>query len=196
MAKSLLYIMILAGLLGGCSSLSSTYVGETKAGAKFEGMPIVLQRPKYIKVTYKKVTYRVFANRTIEKGNDTDAHVEQLGADQTVDEVSTEIVSVGEIYTLDLKRPASGSTEYAAEFEPNTQYPKKVGAKVEDKTIEALGSAIGETLKKVTEAFKVASSDGGGVSTKKIEVVRISEAIVKIELRSLDDPSKVYTVFP
>jgi len=153
-------------------------------------MPIVVQRPKYLKVTTKEVTYAVLANRTStdDKGRAL-AAVEQLGATSKVIEVSTEVVSVGEVYALDLKRPASGTTEYAVEFEANSQYPKKVGAKIEDQTI----GAVGDALKKVAEVFKPASS-GTGAKSADADVTRIAESIVRIELRSLADPNATVVV--
>jgi hypothetical protein len=195
MRKAYLVIGALSGCaISACSSLSSTYVGESKSGVKYEGMPVVLQRPKYLKVTYKKVTYRVFADRTETQGSTAVAKVEPVGDAQTVDEVTTEVMSVGEVYTLDLKRPAAGKTEYAAEFEANSYYPKKVGAKIEDKTIEVASSALGETLKAVAglPGFKAAAA----APEAKTQVVRIAEQTVRIQLCSLDNLKTCYQLFP
>jgi len=182
--------------VGGCSSMSSTYVGSAKPGDRFEGMPIVINRPKFLKVTFKTVTVAPFATRTIESGaNSTEKRMEQLGEPMDVSEVQTEVLAVGEVYTLDLKRPAAGTTDYSIEFEPNAQYPKKIGAKIDDQTIEKVGSTIGEVLKKVGETFKLASSGDEGAQPK-VTLVRLKERIDRIELRSLDEPQKRYVVFP
>ena len=189
MEKLLLAISLGACALIGCSSLNSTFVGEAASGAKFEGMPIVLQRPKYLKVTYKKVTYQLLAKKTSAGTGGTTVEVIPLGKETTVDEITTEVVSVGEVFTLDLKRPAAGNTEYAVEFESNSQYPKKVGAKIEDKTAEVFGDLI----QKGAQIFKPAAAPATDFPA---EVRKVTEQTVKIELRSLDNPSKVYQVFP
>ncbi|CAN7773226.1 hypothetical protein LJR175_007629 [Variovorax sp. LjRoot175] len=186
--RSLLASTVLT-VLAGCSSLSSTYVGETAASSKFEGMPIVVQRPKYLKVVFKKVTYRLLVDRTAQRGNDTTSEVLQMGTDIVVNEVSTEVLSVGEVYALDLKRPLSGTTEYAVEFDPNAQYPKKVGAKIDDQSVAALADA----LKKVGETTFKAASAG---ATPKGDLIRVAEDIVRIELRSLSDPNVVTVIRP
>jgi len=177
---------------GGCSSLSTTYVGEAQPGAKFDGMPVVVQRPKYLKVTHKKVTYLPVAKKTAAAAGSATADVTTLGPERTEIQIETEIVSVGEVYTLDLKRPVAGTTEYAVEFEANSQYPKKVGAKIEDKTVEAAADALGSLLEKGVQVFKPAAAPAPDVP---VEALKISETVVRIELRSLDDPSKVYVIF-
>lgn len=192
---TLLYSMSVVAI-GGCSSLSSTYVGSARPGDRFEGMPVVINRPKYLKVTFKTVTVAPFATRTVESGaNNTEKLTVRVGEPLKVSEVQTEVLAVGEVYTLDLKRPAAGTTDYSVEFEPNAQFPKKIGAKIDDQTVEKLGSTFGEVLKKVGETFKLASSGDEGAQPK-VMMVRLSEQIDRIELRSLDEPSKVYVVFP
>ncbi len=181
-------IGVLCVYVTGCSSFTSSYIGGAKTGDKFDGMPVVVQRPKYLKVTYKKVTYRLLAAHTERKGQDAVESMVQVGQDQVVNEVSTEIVTVGEVWAMDLKRPGAGSTDYTVEFDPNSQYPKKVGAKVQDDTIKQVGESFGNVLKNVAEAFKLASS---GTTEKKTELVKVSEEVSRIDLILLDDPTKV-----
>lgn len=190
MKKLLMVVPVGACALVGCSSLNSTYVGEAPSGAKFEGMPIVVQRPKYLKLTYKRVTYQLLKRVvTTSSTAATTTDVDVLGQPTVVDEILTEVVTVGEVFTLDLKRPAAGATEYAVEFEANSQYPKKVGAKIEDKTIEAVNDLL---QKSVAQVFKPAAAPGEAFPA---EVRKIAEQTLRIELRSLDDPSKVYVIF-
>lgn len=190
MTKLLLLAPIGACVLAACSSLNSTYVGDAKTGTKFEGMPIVVQRPKYLKLTYKRVTYQLLGKKTVadsKVGTTTEPVV--LSPPTTVDEISTEVITVGEVYALDLKRPAAGTTEYAVEFETGSQYPKKLGAKIDDKTIDA----VNELLQKgVAAVFKPAAATGDGFPA---EVRKIAEHTERIELRSLDDPNKVHVIF-
>ena len=189
MKKLLMVVPVGACALVGCSSLNSTYVGEAPSGAKFEGMPIVVQRPKYLKLTYKRVTYQLLKKVVTSGTAATTTDVVALGQPTAVDEILTEVVNVGEVFTLDLKRPAAGATEYAVEFEANSQYPKKVGAKIEDKTIEAVNDLL---QKGVAQVFKPAAAPGEAFPA---EVRKIAEQTLRIELRSLDDPSKVYVIF-
>lgn len=184
-------VCMIYGLLG-CSSMSSTYVGHAAPGLEYEGMPIVVQRPKYLKVTYVKVTSRVYANFTDGPATDRREQVAQVGSDITATEIRTEIVSVGEVFTLDLKRPASGTTDFNLEFAAGTHYPSKVGAKIDDRTIESIGTMLGDVVKAAGDVFMLASS---GKSAKADKVI-VSEEVTRIELRSLDDPSIVYQVFP
>lgn len=179
-------------VLGGCSSMSTTYVGEAKPGAKFEGMPIVVQRPKYLKVTHKRVTFLPVSSTRVATGANAPSAVTPLGAARTEIQIETEVVSVGEVYALDLKRPAAGTTEYGVEFDSNAQYPKKVGAKIEDKTIEAATNALVSILDKVAPGLRAAPLPEPQVPA---QALKISETVVRIELRSLDDPSKVYVIF-
>lgn len=181
------------GAISGCSSLKSTYAGEAQPGDKFDGMPMVVQRPRYLKVTHKEVTYAVFAKRTSENPNAaTVAEWVMIGPERVAQEVVIETVSVGEVYAVDFKRPAAGTADYTIEFEPGTQYPKKIGAKIDDKTIEQLGETLGTLMQKTAEAFKLASSG----QTGQTEVRQVSERITKIELRSLDAPENVTQIYP
>jgi hypothetical protein len=156
-------------------------------------MPVVVQRPKYLKVTHKKVTYLPVAKKTVAAGGGSaTAEVTTLGSERTETQIETEVVSVGEVYALDLKRPAAGNTEYAVEFESNSQYPKKVGAKIEDKTIETAANALGSLLEKGAQVFKPAAAPPPDIP---VQALKISESAVRIELRSQDNPSKVYVIF-
>ncbi len=185
--------VIAVGAMTGCSSLKSTYVGGADKGDDFDGMPIVVQRPKYLKVTHKEVTYAVYGMRTSEaEGAPSVAEWVMLGPERTVEEVEIETVSVGEVYAVDFKRPAAGTADYTIEFDPGTQYPKKLGAKIDDKTITEIGNTVGNLLQKTVEAFKLASSGQAGQT----EVRRVAERITRIELRSLDTPDQTTTIYP
>ena len=84
--------LLAVAVLGGCSSLSTTYVGEAKSGAKFQGMPVVVQ-DRNAKVTHKQVTYLPLAKKTTSGGGNAVVEVTPLGPAQTVDQIETEVVS-------------------------------------------------------------------------------------------------------
>jgi hypothetical protein len=175
--------------------------------ASGDGFPIVLQRPRYLRVTERQVTDRVVvSSRTSglsDGGGDTiatpgtsrpaaptptsiaSAVVESK--DYSSREISYEVVPVSEVFLVDIRRPAAGTADFAIDFEAGQSYPKRVAAKTEDKTIEAAGSALGAMLEKVGKVFKPTSGEKelpalpSGAST-----VRVSSTVVHVWLYDMD----------
>lgn len=191
----------------GCSSMHATSVQGGVPRASGDGFPIVLQRPRYLRVTEKQVVDRVVvSSRPSSVGDGGGDTIVTPGSaqpaprastatptavveakDYSSREISYEIVPVSEVFLVDIKRPAAGTAEFAIEFEAGQSYPKRVAAKTEDKTIEAAGSAVGSMLEKVSKAFKPTSDDKplpplpSGAST-----VRVASTVVHVWLYDMD----------
>jgi hypothetical protein len=58
-------LVLLAGNLPACTSVTSRYVGTPRDGQSTGGFPIVVQRPRYLKVTYKMVTRGVVVSQAV-----------------------------------------------------------------------------------------------------------------------------------
>jgi len=104
--------------------------------------------------------------------------------------VEYEVVSVGEVFFVDVRRPAAGTADFSLEFDAGKQYPKKITAKTEDKTIEAAGSAIGSLIDNAAKVFKPTSSVltlPSGAST--VDVATRVKRISLYDLDRLSDPT-------
>ncbi len=192
--------------LAGCESFESTYVGSPSSGTSFTGVPVVVDRPRFIKVVDKTTSYALVktdttvsvktipatatpaaSGRPIAPTDDktettTDSTVADTGKRETLTEVSFELVSVPELFTVDIKRPAAGTAKNSIEFDDGKQFPKKYSSDVDDKTIDAVGDLVGK-LADAAKKFVTASSRGGG----QFESVKIGETVTRIRLYRIQD---------
>jgi len=200
-------VLIFAGaLLTGCSSMQSTAVRNPENGETGDGLPIVVQRPRYLRVTEREIDKKlILTNSTgevtppapnpgIEEGTASPAAsgTVTVTADTTIHTTTTveyEVVSVGEIFFVDVRRPAAGTADFTFEFDTGAQYPKKITAKTEDKTLEAAGSALGSLIEKAGKVFKPTSgtlSLPTGAST--LDVATRVTRVTLYDLDRLADP--------
>ncbi len=192
--------------LAGCQGFESTYVGNAASGTEFNGVPIVVQRAKLVKVVNKKTTYALVKTDTQEttrttptapapstngrpvapadeaSENTSRTTVAESGARETLEEVSIELVTVPEVFTVDIKRPAAGTATNYIEFEPGQQFPKKYSMDVEDKTIDAVGDLVGK-LADAAKKFVTASARGAG----QVQSVKVGETVTRIRLYRIED---------
>jgi hypothetical protein len=193
--------LLVSLVLFGCSSMQSTAVRDPRNGATGDGFPVVIQRPRYLRVTEREIDKKLILSTSSGEvspgpvGPGMDDGPVSPGGKGTVDAkaaeglfktttIEYEVVSVGEIFLVDVRRPAAGTAEFTFEFEPNAQYPKKVTGKSEDKTLEAAGSAIGSLLEKVGKVFKPTSGTlalPSGATT-----VDVASRVKKVTLYDLD----------
>jgi hypothetical protein len=170
------------GILTACASLEAHYVGNPSPGQHIGGVPIVVERPRWFKVTYKTVTYgQVTTNEKIMpdgKNIQEEVRVTQLPA---VEEIIFDTVTVGEIYALDLKRPAAGSTDYEIEFADGRSYPKRIKGKVEDKTIQEMRETIDKLLQQIPKAVAGVPT-AGELPSAEVRTVKLAESVKRIEL--------------
>lgn len=212
-------VMIAAFGAVGCSSMSSTYLGNPSEGQQVTGMPVVLERPRYLRVTVKEidrqlVTVRVGQRRpnsdtgvsnpgppplpgtqpaggTPTSGAITSAEVHQVvvGEITTGTVIEYENISVGEVYALDFKRPAAGTAEFEVDFADSKQYPSKIKAKSEDKTIEEIRETLGTVLEAIADGATPTSGtlgddvfDSGMVA----QSVEVATRVLKVYIYDLD----------
>ena len=175
-------VVFACGVLASCASMEARYVGNPSPGQHIGGVPIVVERPRWFKVTYKTVTYSQVTTREkiMPDGKNTqeEVSVTQLPA---VEEIIFDTVTVGEIYALDLKRPAAGSTDYEIEFAEGRSYPKHIKGKVEDKTIQEMRETIDRLLQQIPKAL-TGIPTGGTTPGGEVTVVKLSESVKRIEL--------------
>ena len=105
-------LIVVAAAGAGCRSFRSRRVSSPRDGREIGGVPVVVQVPRYLKVTYKTADYVVAAKST---APETEAGLKPtswqvLGWDRRP-EVTTEIVSVGELYAVDVDRPFAGTAK-------------------------------------------------------------------------------------
>lgn len=138
----------LVALLAGCSSIESTHVVRDQYGVakgeRFDGVPIVVTVPDKLGFLVTESIYEVTREVTAADGS-----VSQRVARETTTVMSDKPVALGksELFTLDTRRPASGTGDASIDFAG--QYPSKITNKVTDTTITDLA----EALVKTKEAF-------------------------------------------
>ncbi len=191
----------------GCASMHATYLGNPKEGQRVDGIPIVVQRPRYLKVTERDVKYLLIATATAQSRsgardgadlpahdpNETPAspsalHLEQLG-DYSRHVVEFEMLSVGEVYALDFRRPAAGTGEFSLEYDQSAQYPKKVTGKVDDQSIKQLGDSLTSLIEKAVKGFTPTSGELSEALAKlgvAATVVEAESTVTSIRIYDLD----------
>jgi hypothetical protein len=140
----------------------------------FSGMPISFDRPKWLKATYKTSRMAVLAP-DVAKQNETPGY--KVMNETSTQKVEFEVVSVPEVYALDVKRPMAGTAEWDIQFPDGKQYPKEIKNKVEDKTISDTAAAVEKLAAAAGKAAK--AQDSGGSST--VQSVSLGESIDRIE---------------
>jgi hypothetical protein len=180
--------LVVLACVTGCGSITSELITPEQArkGEQYDGMPIVVQRPRFLKVTTKKVCYALVTTDRVKPTPDSpEVMTSKVGTHvEWVTEVSTEPVSVGEVYAVDLVRPMSGTAKNGIEFAPGSQYPSKLNTDVEDKSVTAVGDLIGDLLTQAT-GFVAASGEEAELATA--STYKLAEHVVSVRLYDLDD---------
>ncbi|HKB15700.1 MAG TPA: hypothetical protein VKF62_06530, partial [Planctomycetota bacterium] len=117
----------------------------------------------------------------------------QVGGTYERTEVHTEVVRVPEIYAIDVARPFAGSIDYEIEMAPGLAYPSRLKGKVEDKTLEILRDALAQVLDQLKGA---AGAPTAGKVAEEAQVVRLKEAIDRVEIRDLATLELITTFKP
>lgn len=181
-------VVAIAAGAAGCRSFRGRKVGDPRPGQDIGGVPVVVQVPRYLKVTYKTADYVIAAKSTgVEREDGTKGTSWQVLAYDRRPEVTTEVVAVGELYALDVDRPFAGTAKNKIEFHEGQQFPKLVANDVDDKSVSEIVAGLDKLVGPLTSA---AARPTAGSDTKSadIEVVKIRETVDKIELRDVHDP--------
>jgi hypothetical protein len=193
-------LLAAAPVLAGCSSISGRYVGSPEHGESVGGLPISIDRGRFLKVTYSTATYGVLTGKktVVTEGvgdnqKETITQDMQVGETHERREIHTEVVTVPEVYAIDVARPFAGSIDYEIEMAEGRAYPSRLKGRVEDKTLEILRDALANVLDQLKAA---AGAPTVGKVGEETQVVRLKETIDRVEIRDLATLELVTTFRP
>lgn len=135
----------------GCSSIRSTLFAYdgcqdcTRVKKHLHGVPTTLEVPTHLRVTVTRIRWG--------KVDPTGAVV--FAKDLETQNVDIQTITQKEIFTVDFKRPASGSLAYKLTFDPERQYIKGVENEVIDTTIKDVAGLVAAVLKAVPARAQV-----------------------------------------
>lgn len=150
---------LIALLVAGCNSISSTMLNRTESdmfignsngqpqhgnqARPFKGVPITVRVPTHVDVAIlEEVIFRLSGDSIC-----------RVSRPQPTYDVKVVPVYTDKVFTIDLKRPAGGDLDYTIEFGDgeNSQYFKALNSKITDQTIQDINAAI-QTVVKATTA--------------------------------------------
>lgn len=187
---SMLVLATLCLTLGACRSIEGRYVDPAalRHGADIGGAPVIVERPRWLKVTHKSQELALVSQKTTGTGAEKVISNEVLTTGigrMTRSVVETEIVSMGEMYALDFLRPLSGSSDHALEYLDGQSHPKSLKQKVDDTTLKDVLTNL-DKIKGFFGASETTPVDG----LKTAAPVVVSEQVLRIELYDLYDLAK------
>lgn len=201
--RDTLYGCALAGglaVLGlcGCRSVEGRYVDPTRLthGQDVGGAPIIVERPRWLMVTHKEQQLALLAEKKVvdEKTEKTTTTHEVLDVSQvqgigaqvlTRKTVETQVLSMGEMYAIDMLRPFAGTSNHSLEWNDEKSHPKKLTTNTDDKTLDTVLT----NLEKIKD-FLPSSRDAAPPAYKDAGTVVVSERVARIELYDLYDLAK------
>ena len=205
--------VVVVAALPGCRSVRGRYVDPqaVRHGEDVGGAPVVVERPRYLKVTFKKTTRAVSALETLTttgepalpsaddggtppKATTADratATVRELGKHE-VDEIETEVVSVGEVYAIDLMRPFSGTADHSLEMMDASGHLKSLHAKVDDQTFKDVLTNLPDIQSFIKGFSAKTETTRAAEATSKADVkaVPIGTRVVQIQIFDLQDVAR------
>jgi hypothetical protein len=134
------FVLCLAVLTAGCSSISTTHLkrNEDTCGwdtTHLHGIPITIDVPDKFRVEIVESQYfHAKSNRIVSNASDNKP-------------VSTRKATVSvtlkkEIFTVDFVKPASGQLSTSVDLDPKSQYFTEINNKITDTTIDSIANAI------------------------------------------------------
>jgi hypothetical protein len=129
----------------GCTSMQSTLFTDDgcqdckKIKKHLHGVPTTLDVPTHLYIYIVRTKY----GRVSDKGEVT--FVPELEARS----VGVDAVIQKEIFTVDFKRPASGSLSYDVKFDTKSQYITKINNQLNDQTITSVANLVAQILRTV-----------------------------------------------
>jgi len=200
--------------LAGCSSMSSTFTKNPRDGGTYDGFPIVVNRPRFMRVTVREITSKLVENsgqaaapagpaKPAEGmgdlaggggagGGGAAAKPSAASTGRLLEgtftsiKVDYEVLSVGEVYTVDFRRPAAGTAEFGMDFKDGAQYPSKITYKADDKTIKELSDAVGNLAEKVMKGLSPTSGSTTINFPDGVTSVEIASTVLSVEMYDLD----------
>ncbi len=165
----------------GCGSIRSTmyaYNGCNDCDRVqlrcLKGVPTTLSVPTHLKVTVTRT--RVGKVDPATGGVVFVKDLETVGVD-------IQPIEQKQIFTVDFKRPASGSLDYSLTFDKDRQYITGVDNQLVDTTIQDVSGLVAAVIKAVPAGARVRSATDPGVG-----LTEVSE-VIACELFSLGEPN-------
>ncbi len=189
-------LLCVAVATAGCRSFKSRRVSNPRDGQEIGGVPVVVQVPRYLKVTYKTADYVVAAKTTAAEteGGVKPTSWQILGYDRRP-EVTTEVVAVGELYAVDVERPFAGTAKNKVELQDGSHALKSVASDVDDQTLAQATTALEKLVVPFVPGGPAKPQAGEAAKASEFEVVKVRETVDRIELRDLDDPTCVIATY-
>lgn len=202
--------VVVVAALPGCRSVKGRYVDPQalRHGEDVGGAPVVVERPRYLKVTFKRTTMAVYALESVTAKATTPLPAEDDGGKppkagpsvtstvrqietHDVDEISTDIVNVGEVYAIDLMRPFSGTADHSLEMMDASGHLKSLHAKVDDQTFKDVLTNLPD-IQTFIKGFGgkkdgAATADTTTKAEADVKVVPIGTRVLQIQIFDLQD---------
>tara|TARA_R110002020_G_scaffold274412_2_gene489616 strand:+ start:21 stop:677 length:657 start_codon:yes stop_codon:yes gene_type:complete len=156
-------VLIVALAVSGCKSFSSTMLnrlddnsfmgnsnGQTMHNGKtrpYKGIPITLEVPSHLDIYIDEIYYMNMNN-----GSEASDPYRMLNVRAT-------IIKTDKVFTVDFKRPGAGTLDLNLDFDANEQYFKKITSKIEDETIEQIGTSLSSFINTIQGQKTSASPD-------------------------------------
>jgi hypothetical protein len=177
-----LAVMILSGLMAGCTSIKSTFVERKPYGCGWDtrhlrGVPITVKVPTHLEVKVKETHYM-----SVRDGKETLILLPggKRLATRSV-EVNTRLKD--EVFTVDFVKPAAGMADTKTSY--HNQYFKKITGAVKDETIQDITNAFSGIVRKVGALPGGVKLTAGDLNKARI---RAHEATIAVQLFEVHDP--------
>src|SRR5579883_2578947 len=141
--------MLALSILTGCTSVKSTYFYRDDDDTHWKkkhskGIPITLDVPTHVRFNVIQRYYLVNGQPLrVPDATDMSRYVVYAARD-----IRYDLITEKKIFTVDMKRPAAGPYQNLTTFD-NNQYFTKIDHRLEDKTIETVGTQINNLVGKL-----------------------------------------------
>lgn len=179
-------LMPLILVLSGCTSITSTFLHRDETNQswskvrRLRGAPVTVRVPTHVRVDINEMHYYVKCD---EKG------LERIKLCNPVRSMKYSYVYDEKVFTVDLKRPGSGTSDSTFNFvdqanQKDAQYISSLNTTVVDNTIKDASALINTIGMKLIGPVKTADK----MSTDQMTKVKTFESLVATEIFALDDP--------
>jgi hypothetical protein len=168
-------ILLLATVLLGCSSFSSTLLHRTEDNCAWKqermlhGVPITLKVPTHVRVDVAEKHFLVLDQVQRKRRDGSTVTVQAIhrkAAKFPLREVTYHMIETEKVFVVDLKRPGAGTIDAKLDFDADDQYFDEIKTKVVDETIEQVGNLIAQVAPSGLFGAPTADTAGEKVSNR------------------------------
>lgn len=188
-AGLLVGLALLLALAAGCNSIEGRYVDPQRVahGESVGGAPIVIERPRWLKVVHTAVSTTTFGFSSTVSETDglttTVREAKQIGT-SVENRIESELVPFAEVYALDFRRPLAGTADNSIEYADASGHPKKLASKVDDQTLKT----VVENLSGIKDFLGISGTDDRSSAAPSESHFNVeAKTIVRVELYDLFD---------